>query len=36
MKLIVPTDADAGRWVHGVAEIKITDPTAASTQPASQ
>jgi hypothetical protein len=36
MKLIVPTDGDAGRWVHAVAEIKITDPTAASTQPASK
>lgn len=34
VRLIVPSDQKPGRWVHGVSQIEVVDPTAPATQPA--
>jgi DMSO/TMAO reductase YedYZ molybdopterin-dependent catalytic subunit len=34
VRLIVPSDAMPGRWVHAVAKITVIDPTAPTTRPA--
>jgi hypothetical protein len=33
LRLIVPSDAKPGRWVHAVARITVIDPTAATSRP---
>jgi hypothetical protein len=34
LRLIVPADGMPARWVHAIAEIRVIDPTAPTTQPA--